>query len=256
MEELSEITILGLTLSDFLGRVVYLAIVVVIALVVQRFLVRALHKVLDNSEIPSASIFINIVRALLWLLALLSVLKPVFGVDPTGFMAALGVSSIVISFGLQATISNIVAGLGLMIGKVVQPGDQVSVGTFSGEVVDVTWRHTVVRGRDGSEQVIPNSVLNTTALTRRTDLYAQDCAVPLAIKKGSDLVRVERDVLGLGGDLIKEDLDPQKPASVLFDAVGDFNITATAHFYLKPGASPWTARDKVIRAVANCDWIA
>ena len=97
MEELSEITILGLTLSDFLGRVVYLAIVVVIALVVQRFLVRALHKVLDNSEIPSASIFINIVRALLWLLALLSVLKPVFGVDPTGFMAALGVSSIVMA---------------------------------------------------------------------------------------------------------------------------------------------------------------
>ena len=94
MEELSEITILGLTLSDFLGRVVYLAIVVVIALVVQRFLVRALHKVLDNSEIPSASIFINIVRALLWLLALLSVLKPVFGVDPTGFMAALGVAKV------------------------------------------------------------------------------------------------------------------------------------------------------------------
>lgn len=256
MSDLSEITILGLALSDYLGRAVYLAVVVVVMALVQRVLVRTLHKVFDNSQIPSASIFINIIRGLLWFLALLMVLKPVFGVDPTGFVAALGVSSIVISFGLQATVSNIVAGLGLMIGKVVQPGDQVTVGTFSGEVVDVTWRHTVVRGRDGSEQVIPNSVLNTTALTRRTLAYARDCAVELAIRKGSDLAQVERDALDLGGAAIGEGLDPDMPPTVLFETVGDFNITATAHFYLKPEVSPWASRDKAIRALGSCSWIA
>ena len=140
MGEFSDILVMGLELPDFVAKSVFVAVVIIATLLVQYVLVRALRKALDNSNIPSASIFINIVRALLWLVALLSLMQPIFGINPTGLVAALGVGSVVISLGLQATVANIMSGLGLMLGKVVEPGDEVTISGFSGVVTDVTWR--------------------------------------------------------------------------------------------------------------------
>ena len=93
--------LLGIDLGGWLDKGVTLVVAVIIALVIQRVVVRLMHRVLDASNLPSASIFINIVRALIWAIALLSVMQPVFGVDPAGFVAALGVVSLAVSLGMS-----------------------------------------------------------------------------------------------------------------------------------------------------------
>ena len=100
---------IGIDAGGWIDKVIALVVAVAIALVIQRVVVRLMHKVLDASKLdasnlPSASLFINIVRAVIWALALLSVMRPVFGVDPAGFVAALGVVSIAVSLGMQDTI--------------------------------------------------------------------------------------------------------------------------------------------------------
>ena len=117
-------------LTDVWERVLYLAVAVVITALVDRGVARVTRRVLDASSIPSASIFVNIIRGVIWALGLLSVLEPVFGIKATAFVAALGVTSVVLSFGLQDTVSNVFSGLGLMLGKVVQPGDYVELYHF------------------------------------------------------------------------------------------------------------------------------
>ena len=107
--------LIGVDMGGWLDRGVTLVVAVAIAALVQRVVVRLMHRLLDASNLPSASIFINIVRALIWALALLSVMRPVFGVDPAGFVAALGVVSLAISLGMQDTISNIIGGISLLL---------------------------------------------------------------------------------------------------------------------------------------------
>ena len=84
-----------------------------------------------------------------------------------------------------------------MMGRVVRPGDQVTIGGFTGEVVDVTWRSTMVRDKGGKVEVIPNSVLNKTALTRETDWSVTDRPVEFYAEPGSDLDAVTREVQDL-----------------------------------------------------------
>ena len=254
--EVPEVTILGLDMGDFVGRMVFLAVVALIAYVVQRELGRLLRRALDSSNVPSASIFVNLVRALIWVMALLTVLRPVFGVDPSGFVAALGVTTVAISFGLQDTVSNVVAGLGLMLGKVVQPGDQITIGGYSGEVVDVTWRHTVVRDRGGAEEVIPNSVLNKTALTRRTRWDVTDVAVPLVVRPDADLAAVTQDILDTGASVLSDVVDPAVEPSVVFKAATAMGVECTAHFHVVDEAVPVIQADRVLRALAGRDWLA
>ena len=124
--------LLGIDAGGWLDKSVTLVIAVVIAALIERVVVRLMHRLLDASELPSASLFINIARALIWVLALLGVLKPVFGVDPAGFVAALGVVSLAVSLGMQDTISNIIGGISLMVSKAVQPGDYITVGGVTG----------------------------------------------------------------------------------------------------------------------------
>ncbi|MGI6230383.1 MAG: mechanosensitive ion channel family protein [Tractidigestivibacter sp.] len=240
--------------SALVGKIIFLVVVVLIALLVQRIVVRAMRRALDASGMPKASIFINIVRTIIWLFALLAVLEPVFGIEPTAFMAALGVTSVIISFGLQDTVSNVVAGIGLMAGHVVMPGDKVSVGGFDGVVEDVSWRSTTVKNRDGRIQVIPNSVLNKTALTRLTDWSVTDCAVSFLVSPSTDLDACAQEVAELAKKVSGSVMAPGFETEVQFSEVTAFGIQGTAHMHLVDGTNFSVEKDKLIRAMSSRPW--
>ena len=225
---------IGIDAGGWLDKVIVLVVAVAIALVIQRVVVRLMHKVLDASNLPSASLFINIVRAVIWALVLLSVMRPVFGVDPAGFVAALGVVSIAVSLGMQDTISNIIGGISLMLSKSVQPGDYITVGGVTGEVTDVNWRSTTVLMRGGAEEVIPNSVLSKTALTRITPWSVGYCGVPIAVVPGANLDAVARECCEVAARELADLLDPAFETDVVFS----------------------TAQDRLARALSGRPWLA
>ncbi|MEE1272933.1 MAG: mechanosensitive ion channel [Olegusella sp.] len=195
-------------MTELVGKIVYLAVAVAVALVVQRILVRIARKAFAASDLPSASIFINVLRALIWSLALISVLQPVFGVQPTAFVTALGVVSVAISLGLQDTISNLIGGFSLLLFRVIQPGDHVTVGSVTGTVRDVTWRSTAVVDLAGNLQIIPNSVLNSTSLTKVTDKNFNCAKLPLLVRADADLSDVEADIRAAAASALVGRTDP------------------------------------------------
>ena len=255
-ETLGKTVIFGLTADDLLGRAVTLAVAVVVAAVVAHLLSKLLRRLLDASNVPSASIFINIARALIWALCLLSVLQPVFGIQPTAFVTALGVTSLVISFGLQDTVSNVIGGLGLMVGKVVQPGDQVEISGFSGEVVDVNWRSTTVRDRLGNEQVIPNSVLNKTALKRLSAGSATLCEVDVVVTLDADLDAVAAEIRAAADEALAGRLVEGQPTGVCFLGSDAFGITCAVYLHIVDGVTGAAAKDALMRRLAGSSWLA
>ena len=180
----AEAQILGMDASVFMGKLWLLLVVVCVAGVVTHWLVRIASKALDRSEIPSVTIFINILRVIIWTFALLIVLEPVFGIQPTAFVTALGIGGIVLSFGLQDTIKNVVAGIILMATHAIKPDDNVKFGDVRGKVVDITWRNTILRTRAGDELVIPNSVLNNTSFVRLGERDATEIPLEILLAPG------------------------------------------------------------------------
>ena len=248
--------LLGIDAGGWLDKCVTLAVAVVIAAMVERVVVRLMHKLLDASDLPSASLFINIGRAVIWVLALLSVLQPVFGVDPAGFVAALGVVSIAVSLGMQDTISNIIGGISLMLSKAVQPGDYISVGDVTGEVTDVTWRSTTVLMRGGAQEVIPNSVLSKTALTRITPWTVGYCGVPIAVVPGADLSAVARECREVAERELADLLDPAFETDVIFTAFTAYGTQGEVRLHVLPDVVFSTAQDRLARALSGMSWLA
>lgn len=238
-------------LKDNATKIIFFIVALAVAWAVDRVLTKALRRVLDRSQIPSASIFVNCGRVGVWVIWLLVVLKPVFGVEPTTLITALGVGGIALSFGLKDTISNLIGGFGLMMSKVVQPGDLITVSGYSGVVKDVTWRNTIVESRDGNEFWIPNSVLNTAGLTKMTTANEAIVKVPFTAR-GDVNVATTAMALAKAVDEATGDLQLENhPCLVRFTGFSAYGAEGNVIVYAKSGLLTSTVADRAARAMVG-----
>lgn len=81
------------------------------------------------------------------------------GLDLSGLVTTSAVITGIIAFSMQETLGNILGGLALQLDNSIAIGDWVKVDDTSGRVIEVHWRHTAVRTRNGEVVVLPNSLL-------------------------------------------------------------------------------------------------
>jgi len=143
-------------------------LVVIVAIIVTFLATKLLKNILmrNGGPLASSSIFLNIVRAIIWILALCVVLDTCFSVNVTAVIAALGVGGIALSLGLQDTIANLVGGLQVSLGRLIKPGDTIRVGGDTGVVADVCWRHVTLINTEGETVIIPNAMVNKATFAR------------------------------------------------------------------------------------------
>jgi small-conductance mechanosensitive channel len=147
----------------------------------------------DKSRLPSASIVLNIVRFVIWVIGFMVVLNQL-GVEIGPLLTALGVTGIAVSLGLQDILRNLFTGLQITLTHQYEPGQFVHLQSGEeGEVIDLTWRETRLRTPTGDIAVVPNSVIGNTVVTnysRGDELYVR--SVEFKVVVDSDLDRVVR----------------------------------------------------------------
>lgn len=241
---------------ELVRKVLVFTAICVIAFILQVISTKAVRRVLASGNVPQGSIFVNLIRVLIWFLALLAVLEPVFGVQPTAFVAALGVSSIALSFGLQNTIENVISGLGLMLAKIIDVGEWIEVGSYQGVVTDITWRSTTIKTLVGDVIVIPNSVLNTTTLRKMCPLTARAVTISLDIHPEVDMAKIEQDVRTSVEQATAEWRDPNLPVDLIHQGYGSFGFRLDVRVPLRSMEYALLARSAIVQACAGRSWLA
>ena len=246
----------GLEPASYVAKAVLLVIVVVVALVVQRVSVPISRRALEAAKVPQATILLNIQRGLIWGFALLFVLGPVFGIEPTGFVATLGVTSVALSLGLQDTVSNLIGGLTLMLSKIIQPGDYVTASGFTGKVTDINWRYTCVEDRGGNMQVIPNSVLWKSAFVKLVEGPALSSTLTMAVKKDANLNVVAEEAVVAATMAAAKLLDLKRKPIAQFSEPRADGITLNLTLFMADGTTSAAVNDVVARALVGKPWLA
>jgi len=85
------------------------------------------------------------------------------GVEVSPLIAALGISGVALSFGMKDTISNIIAGILIMVYQQFKVGDHIKIKDWQGKVIDINIRYTTLH-TDDMTVFVPNSVLYTTTV--------------------------------------------------------------------------------------------
>ena len=86
------------------------------------------------------------------------------GVDVTALIAGLGLTGFALGFALKDVVSNVVAGVLILIYKPVRTGEHVKVKSYEGMILSTDLRYTVLEA-GGQVIYVPNSIMFTDAIT-------------------------------------------------------------------------------------------
>lgn len=148
------------------GRILIAAVVVLVVAVLCHLAIKAIQRLLalESVSLSQTSIVVNIVRIVVWGVAICFIADVCFDVNMTAVIAALGVGGIAISLGFQNTLSNLFGGVQVTLTHVIKPGDNIQVGTNQGVVEDINWSYTTIHNLNNETVIIPNSVMANNAV--------------------------------------------------------------------------------------------
>lgn len=131
----------------------------------------------------------------------------VLGIDMTKFTIVVGAFSVGLGFGMQNVVSNFVSGLILLFERPANVGDMLEVAGHLGELRHIGLRASVIRVTDGSEVIVPNSLLTSQQVVNWT-LSDQRRRIELELPVGYDcdpakVVKIMLEVAAQHPDVLK-----------------------------------------------------
>ena len=96
------------------------------------------------------------VKIFLWLI-LISLIAGNLGFDVTGFIAGLSVIGFVVGFAVKDVLSNLAAGMFILIKRPFLVGDTVSVAGVTGEVLEVNLAACIIFSTEHETVTVPNA---------------------------------------------------------------------------------------------------
>jgi small-conductance mechanosensitive channel len=147
--------------SVTVGKSVGLMLILVMGYWIAGVVSRALVKLLAR-RLRLSPAFAQVIRR--WLntilvLAVILVVLRLARIPLTAFAFLGGALAIGVGFGTQNIIKNLISGVIILLERKIQVGDVVTIGGMSGTVMLVDFRATTVRGFDGVDAIVPNSLL-------------------------------------------------------------------------------------------------
>jgi small-conductance mechanosensitive channel len=154
--------------SNFFVRVLATAVVLTLVASALQLINLLTAAVTQRSLLPGGrgvpQLLLLLPRLVVFLVAGWIIVSSIWAFDLTGLFAALGVTSLVISLALQPTLSSLASGLLLLGDRPFKPGDWIKTADVEGQVVDLSWRTSRIRDRNGDTVIIPNSTLSNSTL--------------------------------------------------------------------------------------------
>lgn len=186
---------------------------------------------LDDTLVP---ILGQITKALILIITALAVLSQ-FGIETTSIVAVLGASALAVGLALQGTLSNVAAGVMLLLLRPFRVGDAVSIGGTMGVVDAIGLFTTEMHSFDNIGISMPNSKVWGTEIQNLNRFDTRRVDMEFGIGYGDDMdkaMKIIKEILDEDERILK-DPEPLIAISNLGDSSVDISVR------------PWTERSNV-----------
>jgi len=163
--------------TPYLINLVIAIVIFIVGRIVAKILTNILKKFLEKSNInETLKLFLgNVTYGLLLIIVVLAALNHL-GIQTTSFVAILGAIGLAIGLAFQSTLSNISAGVMIVIFRPINIGDYVEAGGVAGTVQEINLFNTIFKTPDNKVIIVSNSnIINNNIInyskedTRRVD---------------------------------------------------------------------------------------
>ena len=226
---------------------------VAIGVIAAKLIRRSLRAFLGRTRIQTdpllTSFFLRSIYLILVILSFITALKTV-GVPIETFIAGLGITGILLGFGLRDTLSNFAAGLLLLIYRPFRAGETIEVEGSKGTVEELTIVNMQMTTTDGVRVIMPNSKVWGAKITNYSMAEHRRLEISLKVRT--------RDV-ARAMDMIKRILDEedrvlQTPAAdISVSSLGENSATITLCAWTRPADFQPATNDQYLRILTALD---
>ncbi|OPH39913.1 mechanosensitive ion channel family protein [Moraxella equi] len=142
------------------------------------------------------------------------------GISTTSFVAVLGAMTVAIGVSLKDQVSNLAAGVLIVVFHPFRRGDYVEVGGQTGTVQEITLVNTRIRTPNNHEVIIPNGDIMTSASINYSSLPNRRIEVPVGIGYDSDIKTARHIMMQMAQEheLVLKDPEPIVRVTELADS--------------------------------------
>ncbi|MDV2452036.1 mechanosensitive ion channel family protein [Xanthomonas hortorum] len=176
-------------------------LIVVVGMWLAKQLSQWLHRALTRAriEITLTNFLRNVLYALLLVLVFVSALSKI-GVPPTSLIAVLGAAGLAVGLALKDSLSNIAAGVMLIVLRPMRDGDHVVIAGQEGIVDEIRIFQTRLRSFDERMITLPNSTITTSPIVNYSTLPNRRLEVTVGVGYGDDLKKAQQLLLQIAKD--------------------------------------------------------
>lgn len=192
-----------------LGKVFQALMVIVFAGPIRNFLIvtirylqtRVAHKTDSKIDDIIFDLFIRFSNFIIYTVAIIIALD-LLGINVVPFIAGAGVAGVAIGFAAKDTLSNLIAGVLLIIDRPFEVGDRIEVWSAPagsatwGDVIDIGLRATKIKTTDNIVIIIPNNEIMLRDIINYT-IISEDIRlrINIGIAYDADLKKAKRAIL-------------------------------------------------------------
>jgi small conductance mechanosensitive channel len=192
----------GITLGDMLtadfltailGNVLGAIVILILGFVIAGWARRRVIKLGLKYEALDDTLFTflgNILRYAILGFAALFVLNT-FGVQTTSFVAVIGAAGLAIGLALQGTLSNVAAGVMIILFRPIKLGDFVQIGGEMGSVKAISLNYTELASAANVQIIIPNAQVWGNTITNFSIYPTRRAEWVFGVGYGADLKQAE-----------------------------------------------------------------
>lgn len=206
---------------------------------VQTAISNKLEKTLDVSL---AKFIGNMVRWTIVLLAVLGCLS-IFGVETTSFAAVIGGASVAIGLAFQGSLSNVAAGIMLLIFRPFKVDDVINVASHTGAIVEIGLFTTLMDTFDKRRIIIPNSQVFGSTIENITHNPERRVDVAVGADYEADIDKT-REVLLAAASTMEHIIGD---AQVVLTGLGGSSVDYSVRVFV-PTEHYWPTKDALTRA--------
>ncbi len=159
------------------------------------------------------SFAVQVVRVVVYIVGLIAVLQRL-GVQTTSIIAVLGAASLAVGLALQGTLSNVAAGVLLLVLRPYKVGDVIEIGGVSGSVQRLDLFTTQMSNANNHKIVVPNAKVLGDVIINLTGQKTRRIEIPFTVGYSANLKQARAVLAGVAEAHAKVLPDPEPWAGV------------------------------------------
>ena len=232
----------GKTIADYLtlefvaglaGDILSVVLIIVLGFVLSGWVRRRIVAIGGRNKHLDVTLFNflgNIVRYLILAFASLFVLNT-FGIQTTSLVALIGAAGLAIGLALQGTLSNVAAGVMIILFRPIKIGDFVQVSGVSGTVKDISLNYTELADAGNVQVIVPNAQVWGNTITNFSVNQTRRAEWIFGVGYGADLKLAEQVIRDT---ILSDPRSLTDPAPFLqVNNLGDFSVYFLCRFWVK-----------------------